>query len=73
MSDFQYEKIGSPIIRLVEECSELIHILCKVDRFGWNNYHPKDPERVKNKELVLAEMEDVEKIMIELHNLIKKM
>ena len=33
----------------------------KVKRFGWNNFHPDDPEKTPNWRLVEKEMKDVEK------------
>lgn len=61
MSDPKYEKVGSPIINLIEECAELIHLLCKAERFGLGNWHPSDKKQRMNHELILDEMEDVEK------------
>lgn len=58
MSHPEYQNIGSPVIRLVEECSELIKAACKGERFGWNNYHPDHPETTNMQELD-AEMTDV--------------
>jgi benzoyl-CoA reductase/2-hydroxyglutaryl-CoA dehydratase subunit BcrC/BadD/HgdB len=61
MSDPRYENTGDPITRAIEECAELIHILCKVKRFGWNNYHPGDPKQTPNWKLAHMEIEDVER------------
>lgn len=36
----EYIEIGSPFIKLAEECSELIKICMKIERFGLDNYHP---------------------------------
>lgn len=41
MSDPAYKHIGSPVIRLVEECGELLKAIGKGERFGWNNHHPE--------------------------------
>jgi len=57
----KYADIGSINVRCIEECAELIHILCKVERFGLENFHPDKPE-VKNWQLVLQEIEDVERL-----------
>lgn len=58
MSDPDYVHIGSRETKLIEECSELIKILCKVDRFGWFSCHPESPDET-NLSKVLAEMADV--------------
>jgi hypothetical protein len=65
MSDPKYAEIGSLEIRLIEECSELIKILCKVQRFGWNNSHPDNP-LVQNWRLTLDEIADVERLCVQL-------
>ena len=57
----KYAEIGSINVRCIEECAELIHILCKVERFGLEKFHPDKPE-VKNWQLVLQEIEDVERL-----------
>ncbi|HDY66789.1 MAG TPA: hypothetical protein ENH85_03240 [Candidatus Scalindua sp.] len=66
MINTKYEHVGDSITKLIEECSELIHILCKAERFGWDNWHPDDPEKKTNKSLVLSEIIDVEKQIREL-------
>jgi hypothetical protein len=53
-----YNGIGTPIMRLIEEPAELQKALCKADRFGWFNHHPSTPERT-NMDDVKAEMDDV--------------
>ena len=40
MTNPKYEHIGTPPIKLIEECSELIHAITKAERFGYNNHHP---------------------------------
>jgi hypothetical protein len=58
MSHPDYVDIGSPEVKVIEECSELIQILCKVERFGWFSTHPDDCSK-SNMELVIEEIDDV--------------
>jgi NTP pyrophosphatase (non-canonical NTP hydrolase) len=50
---------GSPSIRLIEELSELIQALTKMERFGLNNYSPFDETKTSNKEKIIDEISDV--------------
>lgn len=59
MSDPKYENIGTPVIRLVEECGELLQAIGKGERFGWDNYHPD--RAVNNLWELQAEWQDLEK------------
>lgn len=56
MSHPQYKDIGSPVTRVIEECSELTQALCKADRFGWFNFHPDRPTST-NMDDVFREMD----------------
>ena len=40
MSHMEYENIGDPKDRLVEEIGELLQAIGKGERFGWDNHHP---------------------------------
>jgi hypothetical protein len=58
MSDKKYQHIGTPLCRLIEEASEVIHIACKIQRFGYMNHHPEDPNKTTNMELLKRETAD---------------
>ena len=72
MSDPNYKNIGSPLTKAVEECAEFIHIACKIDRFGWFNFHPRDELKTYNVELLKREMSDVVKAFDELEKHIRE-
>lgn len=55
--DPRYVHIGEIEDRVIEECSELIQVLCKIKRFGYDSHHPTTKER--NRDLLLAEISDV--------------
>ncbi|MBN1104732.1 MAG: hypothetical protein JXL84_15040 [Deltaproteobacteria bacterium] len=59
MSHEKYKYTGSPLTKVVEECSEVIQIACKIDRFGWFNFHPDDPKETPNIDILMREMDDV--------------
>ena len=58
MTNPLYKDIGTPEIRVIEECSELIQEISKAQRFGYFSYHPDQPGKT-NLERVKAEMDDV--------------
>jgi NTP pyrophosphatase (non-canonical NTP hydrolase) len=48
---------GTPLIKLIEECSEVIQELCKAERFGLDDHNPKT--KITNREAIKSEIEDV--------------
>ena len=62
--------MNTPQARVIEECSELIKALCKADRFGWYGFHPDDPDKISNIQMVLKEMFDVMESIEDLADLI---
>lgn len=65
MSDPKYKDVGDSMIRLAEECAEIIQAVCKIERFGLLNYHPDDSKQIPNLKLLLAEIADAKEIMAE--------
>lgn len=57
----KYWNTGNPPDQIMEECSEVIKIICKARRFGWHSYHPDDPKKISNWELTMGELSDLEK------------
>lgn len=72
MSHPDYKSIGKPPARLIEECSELIHALCKAERFGWFDRHPITG--ALNIDYVKSEMADVieamERVEVEMRQMV---
>jgi len=54
----QFIKYGTPLIKLIEECSEVIQALCKADRFGLDDHNPTT--KVTNRDAINSEIADVQ-------------
>jgi hypothetical protein len=65
-----FRNIGSPFVRLAEECSEVIKVCMKIERFGLDNYHPSS--NILNIDSLKEEIKDVELCIEEVKQLIKK-
>jgi hypothetical protein len=59
-----YAHIGDIETRVIEECSEVIKALCKVQRFGWFVHHPTSD--LRNVDKLQDEIEDLERVLAEL-------
>ena len=43
------------LVHLTEECAEVQQVAMKAIRFGWDSYHPDDPEKTLNSVLLARE------------------
>lgn len=59
----KYAKIGDKYTRLIEECSEVIKMCCKIQRFGEDSCNPLDSVPVANKIRLKEELGDVLRII----------
>jgi hypothetical protein len=47
---------------LAEECAEVIQVVGKILRHGYDSYHPDDPS-VTNRELLAKELQDIDGVI----------
>ncbi len=62
----EYRRIGSHTMRVIEECSEILQIAMKGERFGWGNHHPDDTPDVTNLISLRRELDDLNTAVKEL-------
>jgi hypothetical protein len=55
----EYQAYGSPTVKLIEEFSEVTKLLCKGERFGYDDHHPDLPVTETNRKLIAEEISDV--------------
>ena len=65
MSDLEYHVIGRIEDRVIEECSEVIHAICKAQRFGYTNFHPSYDSGRKNVYRIADELQDLKRVIEE--------
>lgn len=68
---YRPNKLDDALARVAEECSEVIKIVCKAQRFGLNDHHPKKQKR--NVDLLLEELNDVQEAANDLFRILNDM
>ena len=48
---------------LAEDCGEIIEVVGKILRHGYDSYHPKDKDKTTNRELLERELGDLSLVM----------
>jgi hypothetical protein len=59
-----YVKQGTPAIKLLEEFSEVQQLICKGERFGYDNHHPEEPEYITNRVKLISELDDIDYALV---------
>lgn len=67
VTSLQQAQINRLLDKLQEECAEIIQAVSKIRRFGAHNHHP-DRSTTNHQEL-LGEIEDLQAILVKLHQL----
>lgn len=47
------------LMLLAEECGEVVQIVGKIIRHGYESYHPHDPKKTSNRRLLQKELGDI--------------
>jgi hypothetical protein len=67
MMDENYNKLTPAeterLSMLAEEAAEIIQIVGKILRHGYDSYHPDDPEMTSNRRLLCGEIEDLHAVL----------
>ena len=56
----EFIKYGTPAINLIEELSELTKVICKGERFGYDDANPLVENSLTNRQKIMLEIADVE-------------
>ena len=58
LTDAEAERLAM----LAEECAEVIQVVGKILRHGYDSYHPDDSSKTSNRQLLQKELDDVASI-----------
>ena len=72
MSDPKYVKIGTPAMRVIEECSEIIKAVMKGERFGYLSCNPESSDEETNIDQIKRELCDLKDAIFDLEIGIEK-
>lgn len=56
----KFVKYGTPPIKLIEEMSELTQVICKGERFGYDDHNPLIENSPSTRQNIYEEIADVE-------------
>jgi hypothetical protein len=69
----EFIKYGTPPIKLIEECSELIKEICKGERFGYDDRNPLIENSKTIRERVRLEIIDLEIALVNFKSFLEEL
>jgi hypothetical protein len=53
------DTLEGKLVHVTEECAEVIHAACKIQRWGWNSTNPDSVSQLSNGERLQLELRDL--------------